>query len=99
MTKSNAQGIDAVSFGDLHQPGGGGIQGLLPTDVLPEGLSGGIRHPLAGLSQAVRVLVNVDQGDRLGADMAATQGIIFIALDGQNLLALGLDHQTADGFT
>ncbi len=95
----NADGIDAVSLADLYQSGGGGIQGLIPADVLPVVFSGSISHSLAGLSQAVRVLVDVSQGDRFGADMAAAQGVVVIALDGQNLRSLGFDDEAANGFT
>jgi hypothetical protein len=40
-----------------------------------------------GIAQAVRVFVDVFQGHGLGADMAAAEGVVRIALDRQDLLA------------
>jgi hypothetical protein len=46
-----------------------------------------------GLAQSIRVIVNVGNGDGLGAHMAAAQGVLLVAFDGDDLISLGLYHQ------
>ena len=50
------------------------VEGLVPMDALPAGGSAPQR-----MSKTIAVEMKVLQGDGLGADVAATEGIVFIA--------------------
>ena len=96
VAQVNADGIDAIALADLHQPARGGIQRLLPADLLPAAGPARFAHSLQRAAQAVRILVDILQCHRLGADMAAAQRVLLVPLYGDDLLALGLNHQPAD---
>ena len=58
--------------------------------------------PAHGLAQAVRVILDILQGHRLGADMSAAEAVLGVALDRQDLHAALLirgsfNRQAADG--
>ena len=96
VAQVDAQRIDAVAPGDFHQAPGGGIQRFLPAYLFPGRLAGIILDPFQRPAQAVRVLVYVLQGHGLGADVAAAQRVVLVALDRGDLIAFGLDDQPAD---
>src|SRR5690606_4566573 len=64
-----------------------------PADGLPL-----ITDPLHGLAQTIRIGVNVFQRSGFRADVAAAEGVLFITLDGDDLVATGFDFQSANGF-
>ncbi|MNN41757.1 hypothetical protein D3C81_1558960 [compost metagenome] len=87
----------AVSRLDLRQALGDQGEGFVPLDRQP--FAAGTAH---GLAQPVRVVLDVLQGHGLGADVAATEAVLGVALDGEDaaaavFLVLGLDGQAADG--
>ncbi len=80
------------------------LNGFEPLSNLVQGVGPGNLAPLAihffdRLAQAVRVFLQVFQGNRLGTDVTATEGIVFVALDTQHLAAIVFDDQTAHGLT
>ena len=66
---------------------------LVPRDLLPA--VGGAPH---GAAQAVRVRVDVLERGRLRADVAAAEGVLFVAADRDDAVALDLDLDPAHGF-
>jgi len=94
-------GHGVLSVARLNSTEAFGDQGerLVPLDRQPLAA-----NPAHGLAQAVGVVLNILQGHRLGANMAATETVLSVALDRANLLTavglqLGFDGQAADGFT
>ncbi|MCY1359028.1 hypothetical protein D9M69_455820 [compost metagenome] len=72
-------------------------EGLVPADRLPA-----VADPAHRLAQAVGVALDVLQGHRLRADVAAAEAVLGIALDRQDALAavvqaFGFEGQAADG--
>jgi hypothetical protein len=92
----HADGVYPVLAVDGQQRIGGGVEGLIPADFLPVVATVGARDASHGVAEAVRILVNVLERDGLGADMAAAQGVVRIALDGDDLLAARFDLQATD---
>ncbi|MOA04332.1 hypothetical protein D3C78_1238810 [compost metagenome] len=88
----DAHRVGAVALADRRQARGGQLEGCVPADRLP--LLVDTTHRLA---QAVRIVLDVLQGDRLGADMAAAEAVLGVAPDRQDAPVLGLDGQAADG--
>ncbi|MCY1426839.1 hypothetical protein D9M71_426680 [compost metagenome] len=87
----------AVSRLDLRQALGDQGEGFIPLDGQP--FATGAAH---GLANAVWVVLDVLQSHRLGADVAATETVLGVALDGKDaaaavVLVFGLDGQAADG--
>ena len=50
------------------------------------------------LAQAIRVLVNILERDRFGANMASAQRIVLITPDVRDRVTFGLNHQSTHGF-
>ncbi len=86
-------GIGTVALADLNKALGDQFVGLVPADRLP--LIAAAAHRVA---QAIGVVLDVLQGDSLGADMAAAEAVEGVALNRKDTLAFGLDGQAADGF-
>jgi hypothetical protein len=83
---------------DCAQALGHQIEGLVPADGLP--LLANAAH---GLADTVGVVLDVLQRNSLGADMAAAEAVLGIALDRANLraavsLSFGFDGESTDGF-
>ena len=83
---------------DTRKPLGHQGKGFIPANRLPFAA-----HPPHGLVQAVRVILDVLQGHRLGADVAATETVQRVALDRGDRQATvfglgGFQGEAADGF-
>jgi hypothetical protein len=75
------------------------VERVFPLDRLPF-----TADPQHRLAQAIRIILNVLQGNRFGADVPAAERIQRIAFDRGDLHAVAvdfgrLDGQAADGFT
>ena len=84
VAQADAHGVDPVALADLHQAAGGGIQASsqpISRQLAPVG----VQHLFHRLAQAIRVLVDIAQGHRLGADVAAAQRVVGVALDGDDV--------------
>ncbi|MNL13808.1 hypothetical protein D3C87_1347270 [compost metagenome] len=83
---------------DRRQAFGDKVEGVFPLDGLP--LAANAAHRLM---QAIRIVLDVLQGDSLRADVPATECVQRVALDRSDLHAAfefgGFDGQAADGFT
>ncbi|MNP31268.1 hypothetical protein D3C76_1243820 [compost metagenome] len=73
------------TFGDQIECG-------LPLDGPPL-----IAYPLHGLAQAVRIVLDVLQRHRLGADVPSAEGVQGVALDRRDLDVAAFDHAGFDG--
>ncbi len=67
------------------------VDGFIPADALPAA-----GRALHRVTQAIRVLVDILEAERLGADMAAAEWIVRVAADRQNLVAAQADLDAAD---
>src|ERR1041385_1105513 len=67
------------------------VESLVPANTLPTARCAPHR-----MLEPVLVVMNVLQGDGLRADVAATEHIVVIAVDGQSLVRLDLDLDPAD---
>ena len=85
-----ADGVAAVRALDAAQVGNHLLERLLPADRLPA--IGRAPHRLA---QPVGIVVQVLQGHRLGADMAAAERVLPVAADGDDLVAAVVDLDPA----
>jgi hypothetical protein len=56
-------------------------------------------NTLHGLSQSVRIFMNIFERHRLGTDVASAQGVISITSNIDHCVTLCLNHQTTHGFT
>ena len=91
----HANRVVAVLLFDLSQAFGHLCVGLLPADGRP--LIALTPHRLA---QAIRIFVQIFQRHRLRTNMAATEGVFVIALNGNDLILLvELDFNPTNGFT
>ncbi|MNH25358.1 hypothetical protein D3C79_853470 [compost metagenome] len=77
----------------------GQFEGFLPADRLPA-----VSDALVWRTQAIRIVLDILQGHRLGADMAAAEAVLGVALDRSDARGgIGfvgdLQGQAADGFT
>ncbi|MNH37048.1 hypothetical protein D3C79_979010 [compost metagenome] len=77
----------------------GQFEGFLPADRLPAVTDTLVRRP-----QPVRVILDILQGHRLGADVAAAEAVLGVTLDrgdarGDIGLVGDFQGQAADGFT
>ena len=79
---------------DIHQLGCDLVERAVPVNRQPFAVDLFQRR-----TQAIRIVVQILQGVAFGADMAFAVRVVLVALDRQNLLALGFDHHTAHGFT
>jgi hypothetical protein len=70
------------------------VQRFIPANGLPVAV-----HFFQGLAQAIRVFMDVLEGDRFWTDMTATEGVLLVALDAENLHAVVLNFETAYRFT
>ncbi|MOA32053.1 hypothetical protein D3C78_1532420 [compost metagenome] len=89
----------AVARLDIRQALGHQRKGVVPGNGLPF-----VANTLHGLAQAIRIVLDILQSHRLGADVTAAEGVQRIALDrgDRQALAVGfgdLQGQAADGFT
>ena len=73
---------------------GNGIKGLFPADLDPA-----IALFFDWQAQTIRIRINILHRRALGANITATQRIIFIPLNRQHLIALSFNFKTADSFT
>ena len=94
VAQVNADTVMAVGVLYRAQASGDFVQRLIPANGLPLSV-----HFFQGLAQAIRVFMDVLESDRLGADMTATEGILLVALDAENLHAVVLNFETAYRFT
>lgn len=92
-------GVLSVGLLDSPELLRGQFEGLFPTDRLPAVTDTLVRRP-----QAVRVILDILQGHRLGADVAAAEAVLGVTLDrgdarGDIGLVGDFQGQAADGFT
>ena len=83
---------------DRTQALGHQVEGLVPADGLPL-----LANSAHGLTNSIRVVLDVLQCHGLGADMATAETVLGIALDRANLraavsLSFGFDGESTDGF-
>ena len=98
ITLVDRHGLLAMRRLDRRQALGGQGKGLIPANRLPV-----FTHPAHRLAQAVRVVLDILQGYRLGADMPTAERILGIALDRLDSLlsravAGHFDTQATNGF-
>jgi len=77
---------------DAGKPVGNLAKGLVPADGFPP-----ITGAPHGVSQPVRVLVDVLESQRLGADVAATEWVLVVTLDAGDGAVFNLDGDAAHG--
>ena len=70
------------------------IKCLLPGNLLPT-----ISGLLNRCSKPIRIVVDILQRNRFGADVPFTDRVEFVAFDRFDLVVLNYDFQTAEGFT
>ena len=89
------EGHRVAPVGALHldQPTRHLVERLVPADLLPA-----VAAPPDRAPQAVGVVVDVLERHRLRADVAAAEGIVLVAANGEDALAVVLDGDAADGF-
>ena len=75
---------------DVRQAPGGLLQRLLPADLLPFGA-----HAAQRTAQPVRILVQVLEGDRLGADVPAAEHVVGVSADGPHDTVLDVHRDAA----
>ena len=94
VAEVSANTVAAVLFAYPVQSAGHQVKGFVPLHFLPA--VGGAPYRFA---QALRVFVEVLEGDGLGADVAMAQRIVLVTLDGGDVAILDLDGHAAHGFT
>ena len=93
VAEVGANGIASVLLACSVQPAGHQIKGFVPLHFLPA--IGGAPYRFA---QALRVFVEVLEGDGLGADVAMAQRVVLVALDGGDMAIPDLNGHAAHGF-
>ncbi len=83
-------GVVAVGSSDVGEPLHRLCDGVVPPDPLP----GAVPAP-EGLAQTFRVVVDVHQPDRLGADVATAEGVLGISPDREHPVSGHLERQAA----
>ena len=83
-------GVAAVAAADGGQPAGGAVEGFVPGGFAPTGAGSDER-----LADAVGVMMQIGEGRRLRADVAAAEGIVGVAADGADAWAVDVDQQAA----
>ncbi len=72
----DAHGVIAMLLLDLRQALCHQCKRLVPADLFPA-----LVNPLHRPAQALRIILDILQGNRLGADVAAAEGVLRVALD------------------
>src|SRR5262245_3232896 len=86
--------VTSVPLLDFGEPRRALVDGFVPADLCPR-----VAGALERAADSVGVVVEVLEGDGLGADVAAAEGVIVVAADAEDLAVLVLDGDTAVGFT
>ena len=94
----DADGINPATFVNPRQFTGGSIQCLFPTNGLPLVAAVGLLDAFHRLTQAIRVLVNILQGDGFRTDMTAAKRVIFVTLYRNNLAVFDFNFEATDSF-
>ena len=68
------------------------FKGLIPANRLPM-----LTYAFYRLTQTLRIILDVLQGDGLGADVPTAEAVFWITLNRQNALAFGFYRQATDG--
>src|SRR5262249_52938118 len=87
-------GLGALAVADVRELRGDLVQRLLPVDLLP--LVGAARaDALERVVEPVRVLVDLDAGGALDAELALCDGVLPVAVEPHRPAVLDLDEHAA----
>ena len=93
ITKVSSDRIPAVLRANAFEVLSYFVKSFVPSDALPT-----ILRTTDGMFEPVLIIVNVLQGGGLRADVAATEGIVFVTADVQTLVGPHSDFDPTHSF-